>query len=134
MILGIGNDIVAINRIKNIYTKFDEKFLKKIYCEHEIDIAKILLKENNTNKLFSFLAKRFCAKEAFSKALGIGLGRGINFNDIGIINNKFGKSEIVIAKNKINFIKQLLSCENFIIHLSLSDEKEFAFAIVIIEK
>jgi holo-[acyl-carrier protein] synthase len=134
MILGIGNDIVAISRIKKIFLKFGDKFLKKIYCENEIKIAKNYLNQGNNDKLYSYLAKRLCAKEACAKALGIGLGRGINFNDIAVINNHLGKPEIIIADEKINYVKQIFSCQNFYIHLSLSDEKDLASAMVIIEK
>jgi holo-[acyl-carrier protein] synthase len=134
MILGIGNDIVAISRIEKIFSQYGDKFLKKIYCENEIKIAQNYFNQGKNNKLYSYLAKRFSAKEACAKAIGIGLGRGINFNDIAILNNELGKAEIKISDEKINFIKKILSCENFYIHLSLSDEKDLASAMVIIEK
>jgi len=134
MILGIGNDIVAISRIKKIFLKFEDKFLKKIFCENEIMIARNLQNQKKMDNLYAYLAKRFCAKEACAKALGIGLGRGINFSDIAVKNNHLGKAEIIISNEKINFIKQILSCQNFCIHLSLSDEKDLASAMVIIEK
>lgn len=134
MILGIGIDIVAISRIKKIYQQFGDKFLKKIYAQNEIDIAKNLISQNKLNLLYQFLAKRFSAKEACSKAIGIGIGRGIDFNDISVVNDCLGKSSIIINENKIDFLKKHFACQNFSIHLSLSDEKTIATAMVIIEK
>ncbi|GDX36408.1 holo-[acyl-carrier-protein] synthase [Alphaproteobacteria bacterium] len=134
MIIGVGNDIVAISKIAEVYFKFEEKFLQRIYSKHEVDAAKSLLKNNNQIRMINFLAKRFCAKEAFSKALGLGLGRGINFSDISIENNNLGQPLIKILPQKEQFLKKYLACQNYSIHLSLSDSEDLAFAVVIIEK
>lgn len=134
MIIGVGNDIVAISKIAEVYFKFEEKFLQRIYSKHEVDAAKSLLKNNNQTRMINFLAKRFCAKEAFSKALGLGLGRGINFSDISIENNNLGQPLIKILPQKEQFLKKYLACQNYSIHLSLSDSEDLAFAVVIIEK
>lgn len=134
MIIGVGIDIVAINRIKKIFDKFGEKFLLKFFCAIEIDYAKNLIKNQNYPKLYSFLAKRFSAKEAFAKASGIGLGRLINFNDIEISNDQLGKPQIKILNNKTESLKKIYCCNDFVIHLSLSDEKNIACANVILEK
>ena len=133
MIMGIGVDIVAISRIDKIYEKFGDKFLAKIYCKNEIEIAKKIRNNQAKEKFILYLAKRFCAKESFAKALGLGLGRGINFNDISIVNDSLGKCSIEVNPLKIDFIKKHFSCQNFLIHLSLSDEKNSAIAMVIIE-
>lgn len=135
MILGIGIDLVAIDRIENLILKFDDKFTQKIFTLHEINCAeKIAVEEKNFTQRALFFAKRFAAKEAFSKALGLGIGRGINFLDIQIENNSFGAPQIIILNNKEEFIKKHFDCKNFKIHLSLSDEKPMATAYVIIEK
>jgi len=128
MILGIGNDVVSIARIEEVKNQFKEKFLQKIFTKNEVDFAK---KKSSSDLFF---AKRFAAKEAFSKAVGLGIGRGINFTDIEIVNDKFGKPEIKILNNKKDFLKSHFGCEDFAIHLSLSDEKNFASAMVVIEK
>ena len=133
MIIGIGNDIVAINRIKKIYQKFGYKFLEKCFDDSEIAIFNKRFKENFNGQI-NFLAKRFSAKEALVKALGIGIGRGINFKDIRIVNDQFGKPEIEILNNKLLFILNKLNCQKIKIHLSLSDTNELACAMVIIEK
>lgn len=128
MILGIGIDLVSIDRIERVEKKFNEKFLKKIFTENEV----ICSKEKSNQKIF--LAKRFAAKEAFSKAIGLGIGRGVNFIDIETFNDEFGKPKIKILNNKEEFLKRHFCCESFSIHLSISDEKTFASAIVVIEK
>ncbi|MFM7621301.1 MAG: holo-ACP synthase [Alphaproteobacteria bacterium] len=134
MIIGVGNDIVAISKIAKIYYKFGDKFLQKVYSANEIKVAKSYLKNNNEIKLLSFLAKRFCAKEAFGKAIGLGLGRGINFKEISVENNQLGQPLIKILPQKIRFLKKHLACKDYKIHLSLTDTDELAFAVVIIEK
>lgn len=128
MILGIGNDVVSIARIEEVENQFKGKFLQRIFTQNEIDFS------SKKSSPEIFLAKRFAAKEAFAKAIGLGIGRGINFTDIEITNDEFGKPEIKILNDKENFLKKLFCCESFAIHLSLSDEKTFASAMVVIEK
>ena len=129
MILGIGSDIVEIARIFKAIEKFGDKFLTKIFTSNEIIAA-----QNKSFKKNAFYAKRFAAKEAFSKACGTGIGRGINFNDIEVFNDDFGKPKIKILNNKNSVLQKLFGCKNFAIHLSISDEKSLAQAFVIIEK
>ena len=134
MIVGIGTDIVSVKRVENLVKAFDKKFLEKIYTKKEIELANQDKFEKNLLRKSLFLAKRFSAKEAFAKAIGLGIGRGVNFCDIQIINNEFGKPEIELLNKKDDFLKKHFSCKEISIHLSLSDEREFAIANVIIEK
>lgn len=135
MILGVGIDLVLVERIENLLTKFKEKFEKKIFTANEISAAKkFKISKKNISTKTLFYAKRFAAKEAFSKALGLGIGRGINFCDIEIENDKFGKPKIKILNSKEKFFKKYFNCKKIAIHLSLSDEKNLVTAIVIIEK
>ena len=130
-IIGVGIDIINAKRIKNIMDKFNLGFLKKIFTKNEIEnYGKIA----NSKKQILYLAKRFAAKEAFSKACGSGIGRGINFRDIEIANNNLGKPNIVIQNNKTDFLNNIFRCKKFISHLSLSDDGDMAIAHVIIEK
>lgn len=135
MIIGIGIDLVSGARIQDLILKFDDKFLSKIFTKEEIKCAK-KFSESEENLLPSamFFAKRFAAKEAFSKALGLGIGRGINFLDIQIENNSLGAPQIKLLNGKEEFIKNHFKCAEFAIHLSLTDEKPLAGAYVIIEK
>lgn len=135
MIIGIGTDLISVKRIENILRIFNQKFINKIFTNNEINF--INSKKSDKDNLLRqslFYAKRFSAKEAFSKAIGLGIGRGIDFCDIEIVNDNFGKPKINLLNNKEKFLQQHLSIQNFAIHLTLSDEKEYAIATVIIEK
>ncbi len=131
MILGIGTDLISVKRIEKLIIQFKEKFLQKIFVESEISKAdSIKIFEKRT----LFYAKRFAAKEAFSKAIGLGIGRGIDFKDIEIGNDNLGKPQIKILNGKEEFLKKHFNCKNFAIHLSLTDEDPIASAFVTIEK
>lgn len=124
MILGIGTDIVDIRRIEKIIQKYENQFLNKNFHTLEIEKYNSL---SNINQKSSFLAKRFAAKESLLKALGIGLGSGLKLSDIAIINNDLGAPKVLIFNDTIP------NTSKYNIHTSLSDEKNFATAFVIIE-
>ena len=137
MIVGIGIDLISNHRIKKIIQKFNNQFKNKIFSAHELhDFEKRFGNKQalDAPEIINFFAKRFCAKEAFSKALGTGIGRGINFNDIEVYNDQMGKPLIRIINDKATLIKQIIGCENFNIHLTITDEKSISGAVVIIEK
>lgn len=131
MILGIGIDLVSVSRVESLFFKFKDKFLQKIFTKNEIDQAKKIF---IVEKRILFFAKRFAAKEAFAKAIGLGIGRGINFQDIEIFNDKFGRPLIKILNNKERFLKKHFVCKKLSFHLSLTDENLMASAVVLIEK
>lgn len=124
MIYGIGTDIVEVSRIESSIKKFGDDFAERILAESEM-----------TSYLDSqikarFLAKRFAAKEAFSKALGTGLREPATFQNIAVSHDELGKPLLVLAKSLQDFvhtkhIKQM--------HLSISDEKNLAAAFVVLE-
>ena len=123
-IFGIGTDIVDISRFKRLFNK-NKKIKKKIFSKKEIKYC-----ESRPNKIASY-SKRFAAKEAFSKALGTGVSKGISFNEISVTNNKEGAPYIeLLGKTKI-ISKKLIKKKNKI-YLSLSDEKKYALAMVVI--
>ncbi len=126
MIIGLGTDIIDIRRITKVINKYGYRFKKK--CFHEKEIRKC---ESRYNSNESY-AKRYAAKEACAKALGTGLARGIFWKDIEIRNNQYGKPYIILHNNAKKFISNLSN--NFNIEVSISDEKEFAIANVIIFK
>ena len=125
-IIGNGVDIVDNARIKNaIKNKF---FVSRIFTVNEIK------KSKNLNNKANYFAKRFAAKEAFVKALGEGFRNNINFSDIDVTNDKKGKPIINISINIKKFLKKKFNLKKFKIFLSLSDEKKYSIAYVIINK
>ena len=127
-ILGTGIDIVENYRLKEILLKKKSNFKKKIFTINEVAYC-----EKKTNSI-SCYSKRFAAKEAFVKALGIGFRKNINFKDIEVVNNTYGKPYISINKKIANKIKTLFKVKKFNILLSISDEKKYSIASVIISK
>ena len=125
-ILGIGVDIVENKRFKKA-TK-NKKLIKRLFTLSEIKNSS-LIKDKS-----SFFSKKFAAKESFSKALGTGFRKNLNFKDIEIKNNKKGKPLICLNKSTLTFLKKKLNVKSFKINLSLSDEKIYSIAYVIIEK
>ena len=123
-IFGIGTDIVDINRIQKLINK-NIKFRNKIFSKKEIKYC-----ESKTNKVASY-SKRFAAKEAFAKALGVGISKGISFNEIVVNNNKYGAPFIELSGKTKTIVQTLIKKKNKI-YLSLSDEKKYALAMVII--
>ena len=125
MIIGIGTDIIDIRRIENTIQEYGEKFKKRCFSINEIKRS-----ENKFNTANSY-AKRYAAKEACSKALGTGLARGIFWKDIEVKNNNYGKPSIILHNNALNRIIKMTN-KDYRIEVSLSDEKNYAIANVII--
>ena len=123
-IFGIGTDIVSVDRIKKSLKK--KYFIERIFNEKEIVKCKKIIKSVNC------YAKRFAAKEAFSKALGTGISNGINFNEIVILNKKSGKPYIVIVGKTKKILDKKFKGKKSKFSLSLSDEKKYAVAFVTI--
>ena len=127
-VLGTGIDIVENYRLKKLLLKKKSNFKNKIFTNNEIAYCK---KKSNITNCYS---KRFAAKEAFVKALGTGFRKNINFKDIEVLKNHYGKPYILINKKVINKIKTLFKVKKFNILLSISDETKYSIASVIISK
>ena len=125
-IIGNGVDIIKNSRINNSLKI--KGFLNRIFTEKEIQQGKKL-----KNKI-NFYAKRFAAKEAFVKAIGTGFRSNINFIDIEIKNNKNGKPYISLSKKLNNFLQKKFKIQKYKVFLSLSDEKDYSIAFVVIDK
>ena len=125
-VLGIGVDIVKNSRIKK--SILNKSFLYRVFTNEEILISK------NTKNKSSYFAKRFAAKEAFSKSLGTGFRDGFNFKDISVINDKLGKPSFFISKKIKNMIKKKFKIRKFNFFLSISDEEKYSMAFVILQK
>ena len=123
-IFGVGIDIVQIERMERSIDKHGEKFINKILHPNEV-----VLIDSLKNKA-RYLAKRFAAKEAFAKALGTGIVEGVTLPRIEIVNDEQGKPLICLHGDTKSKIEEK---EINHIFLSISDEKEYAVAQVILE-
>ena len=124
MIYGVGTDIVNIDRIQKIILKNKEGFIKRVLTDHEQALFA------NKADSAAFCAKRFAAKEAFSKALGTGIGRVVSFQDLTIRNNDNGKPHFIPSeKLRLYLLEKGVKQA----HLSISDENQYALAFVVLE-
>lgn len=123
MIYGIGTDITEIRRIQKAITR-NKNFTNKLFTKDEMDLW-----EKKNFKL-EFIAGRFAAKEAISKALGTGI-RDFSFKDIEIINNALGKPQVILKPKAEDIITKI--SKSYKIHLSISHEKEYAIAYALLE-
>ena len=123
-ILGIGVDIVENKRIKLLLN--NKKFLLRAFSKNEIKISK-----NITNKT-NFFAKRFSAKEAFTKSLGTGFRYDLNMKDIEILNNKEGRPYYNKSKKINDMVYRRFKIRNYNLFLSISDEKDYSIAFTLL--
>jgi holo-[acyl-carrier protein] synthase len=124
MIFGVGTDVVEIERIQRALQRFGDRFAKRILCEPE-------LRRFRAHRLpANYLAKRFAAKEAFTKALGTGIRSPANWHGVWVVNLGSGKPVLEFSEPLKKFLKKQGVAQA---HVSLSDEKGVAFATVILE-
>jgi holo-[acyl-carrier protein] synthase len=127
MILGIGIDIIDIKRIRRVFDKFGERFLKRVFTPLEIT------KAQTRQDIAPTLAKRFAAKEACAKALGTGIYQGVYWHDIGVVNQSSGQPGIVLTGGAARRLREMTPTNmQTKIDLSLTDDYPQAQAFVII--
>ena len=124
--IGIGVDIIHNKRIKNSIK--NKNFLKRVFGSYELLRSKKI--SNKTN----YFAKRFAAKESLSKAIGIGFRKGLNFKDISILNDRYGKPYYELNNKVKELICTKLKVKKIKISLSLADEKKYSIAFSVIHK
>jgi holo-[acyl-carrier protein] synthase len=124
MIYGVGTDLIEIQRIDRALKRFGERFARRILCEPELRRFKA------HKQPVAYLAKRFAAKEAFTKALGTGIHAPANWHGVWVVNLPSGRPVLEFSPALKKFLdkKKILSS-----HLSLTDERELAAATVILE-
>jgi holo-[acyl-carrier protein] synthase len=124
MIYGVGTDLIEIQRIDKALKRFGERFAQRILCEPELGRFRV------HRQPVAYLAKRFAAKEAFSKALGTGIHAPANWHGVWVVNLGSGKPVLDFSPE----LKMLLQKKKILgSHLSLTDEREIASATVILE-
>ena len=126
MIVSIGTDICSYTRIEAAWRRFGDRFVERVLCAGEREALGQLAIPNRA----AYLCKRFAAKEALGKALGTGIGAGISWQDIEV-RRRPGQGPEVLLSGGAQLRAEQLGVER--IHLTLSDEKDFALAFVIFE-
>ena len=125
MIHGIGTDLVSVKRIEDALFRHGDRFLHRILSEAEV------AEYAQSKQPARFLAKRFAAKEAFSKAWGTGIGEAVGWHDVSVAHDARGKPLIAtsVALAEKFTLERIVAA-----HISLSDENDHALAFVVLEK
>ena len=124
MIRGIGVDIVKVERIEKAVERWGYRFLKRIFTPAEIERCQ------KRARPAQCLALRFAAKEAFAKALGLGMRKGLRWRDIEVVHDNFGKPDLLLHNQAQRLLEDVEASRTW---LSLSDERESALAVVVLE-
>jgi holo-[acyl-carrier protein] synthase len=128
MIIGIGSDLCNIERIQRSLDRFGERFVRRVFTD--VERAKA---EGRPYSRAGTYAKRFAAKEAFSKAVGTGFKRGVFMKDIGVINQASGAPTLALTGGaKLRLDEMIPEGHAAEVHLTMTDDHPFAQAFVII--
>ena len=129
MIIGLGSDLCNIERIQNSLDRFGERFENRVFTDIERAKAR-----RRPFTIAGTYAKRFAAKEAFSKAVGTGFKRGVFMKDIGVINAPSGAPTLALSGGAAARMEELTPVGyRTAIHLTLTDDHPWAQAFVILE-
>ena len=126
-VIGLGNDLVNIDRIDHSITKYGQRFINRIFTKIEQDYC-----DGKAARISNY-AKRFAAKEACSKALGTGFAKGVFWRDVGVERDQHGKPVIRLTGGAHERLKEITPAGMTVqIDLTLSDDHPWAQAIVLI--
>lgn len=129
MIIGTGSDLCNIERIANSLERFGERFENRVFTETERAKAR-----RRPFTIAGTYAKRFAAKEAYSKAVGTGFRRGVFMKDIGVVNAPSGAPTLALSGGAAKRLEEITpDGHEAVIHLTLTDDHPWAQAFVIIE-
>lgn len=129
MIIGLGSDLCSIERIQNSLDRYGERFTNRVFTD--IENAKAGRRPHTRAGTY---AKRFAAKEAFSKAVGTGFKRGVFMKDIGVVNAPSGAPTLHLTGGAAARLAEMTPPGHTVtIHLSLTDDHPWAQAFVILE-
>lgn len=124
MIFGVGTDIAAVARLARLFERHGERASAKLLADTErADFAR-------ARDPGRFLAKRFAAKEAFGKALGIGVAAPATLPNVAVVHDELGKPAFAYAPELARYLAE----RGLTAHLSISDEADYALAFVVIER
>ena len=129
MIIGLGSDLCNIERIANSLARWGEKFERR--CFTEVEQAKAARRPYTRAGTY---AKRFAAKEAYTKAIGTGFSRGVFHKDIGVVNAPSGAPTLALTGGAAKRLAEMVpDGHEAVIHLTLTDDHPWAQAFVVIE-
>ena len=129
MIYGIGTDVCDIRRITAAYARRGERFAEKVLGPHEIEVFRTRLAKFESRGM-AYLATRFAAKEAFSKAIGLGLRLPMTWRDCEIVKAASGQPQVHLH----GALATWFAARGLLAHVSVSDESETATAFVVVER
>ncbi|HRO57965.1 MAG TPA: holo-ACP synthase [Burkholderiaceae bacterium] len=132
MIYGIGTDVVQVERIVDLLTRYGDRFARRVLGPDELAEFQRRRSRGGHGPAYSarYLAKRFAAKEAYSKALGLGLRGPMTLLSLQVLNNRRGQPVALPRKALADYVRE----RGLVAHVSLSDEIDSAVAFVIIEQ
>ena len=128
MIYGVGTDICDVRRIATAYARRGERFAERVLGPHEIEVFRARLAKVESRGI-SYLATRFSAKEAFSKAIGLGLRMPMTWRDCEIVKTPSGKPEIRLH----GALAAWFDARGLRAHVSVTDETDYAASFVVVE-
>jgi holo-[acyl-carrier protein] synthase len=132
VILGIGIDLLDMNRVNHLYLKYGEKLSRKILSTKEWEyIGEIDLSPKRAS---NFIAKRFSMKESLLKAIGIGMGRGVGLGDMSIIGDLLSKPQVILNECSAKFLQEFYdtNISNLVFNVSVSDQVNFITSVAVI--
>ncbi len=129
MIYGIGTDICDVRRIASAYARRGDRFAERVLGERELAVFHARRAKVETRGI-SFLATRFSAKEAFSKAIGLGMHMPMTWRACEILNAPSGKPEIRLS----GALAEWFAAQGLVAQVTLSDETDYAVSFVVVEQ
>lgn len=129
MIFGIGTDICDVRRLRTTYARRGERFAERVLGPHEIEVFRMRLAKVEARGI-SYLATRFSAKEAFSKAIGLGMRTPMTWRACEVVKASSGKPEIRLH----GALSEWFEARGLHAHLSVTDESDYAASFVVVEQ
>jgi holo-[acyl-carrier protein] synthase len=132
MIIGIGSDLIDIRRVAKVIERHGDRFIDRIFTD--VERAKAERRAKSEKMVVATYAKRFAAKEAFTKAIGTGFANGVFHKDIGVVNAPSGAPTLSLSGGAAKRLAEMVpDGHEAVIHLTLTDDHPWAQAFVVIE-